>query len=180
MTDARTALWLLVALLGYALMLPTCATARAQADDALTLDVVRLAFHESVDPYADAPGIHAVIVNGARRRGVSLRIFARTHSPRFFAGASARPWALAIGLDCARPRGYAGNWTLPRGDRPSWQTVCRATVARVRALREPVCEAETWGSARDYRSGPHAAAHARDVFCDCGAGARNLFSRGPR
>ena len=149
----------------------------AQASDALVSDVVRLAFHESVDPYADAPGIHAVLLNGAARRGVSPHAYARSHSPRFFAGTSARPWALAITLTCERPRGYAGSWTLPRGDRPSWQTVCLATVAHVRALREPACEAETWGSHADYAGGRFAAEHARDVFCDCGPGARNLFSR---
>lgn len=149
-------------------------------DDTLVRDVVQLAHHESVDPLADAPGIHAVLVNGAARRGMTTRAFARWHSRRFFSGHTTRPWWRALELDCARPRGLRGRWEEPRAEgQLSRRDVCLLTVALVRSLHVPVCDAEWWGSREDYRGGPHAAAHARDVFVTCGSRVpRNLFSRG--
>lgn len=161
------------------LVLRSCA-AHAQSDDALVRDVVRLAFHESTDPLADAPGIHAVLVNGARARGTSTRAFARSYAPRFFRGVSRRPWWLALELSCDRPAGFAGNWTRDRGVQPSLRATCLATVALVRSLETPVCDATLWGSAADFRSGRFATAHRHVVFVSCGDGARNLFAHPPR
>lgn len=161
-----------------------CTTPVEAQDDALVRDVVQLAFHESTDPLADAPGIHAVVVNGAARRGMSTHAFARWHSRRFFAGQTARPWWRELALDCSRPRGYRGRWEEPaREGALSLRDTCVVTVALVRSLREPVCDAVWWGSREDYSGGPHAEAHRRDVFVACAVGGRaprNLFSRGPR
>lgn len=155
--------------------------AAAQSDDGLVRDVLQLSFHESVDPLADAPGIFSVIVNGASERGVSTRSFARSYAPRFFRHETARPWFSRLALTCGRPDGFRGNWSQPRLRGPSLHDVCVAVVELVRSFDAPTCPATFWGSTADYRSGPHAAAHASDVFVECGDHARNLFSRrGPR
>lgn len=159
-------LWLALALAASS-MLHTCAEP-AHAQDTLVRDVLRLAFHESpADPLADAAGIHAVLVNGAARRHTTPHHFARWHSRRFFAGRTGQAYLLELDVDCHRPRGFPTHWPLE---------TCRAVVALVSALDRPVCPAVWWGSELDYRSGPHARAHARDVFVDCGQ-TRNLFSR---
>lgn len=150
------------------LALRSCA-AHAQ-DDAIVLDVVRLTAHEAgVDSPADADGIYAAIVNGAAAHGLTPHAYARAHSRRFFRGTSARPWALALGLDCDRPAGFPARWSR-------YRPACLALVAHVRAIvgSPPVCLAETWGDARD-----HERARARGVclrIVSCAPGARNLFS----
>lgn len=177
---------LVLALLGW---VPSCLHVRAQAvshdepppvDEQLVLDVVRLTAHEAgLDSLGDADGIYAVLVNGAAARGLGTHAFARTHSPRFFRGTSARPWALALTLDCARPRGFTASWDLPRGERLSRHDACVALVEHVRAIvaAPPICRAETWGSLEhDY-----ARLRARGVcfvMDDCGSGALNGFSHG--
>lgn len=124
----RTPFFLVVALCAYALlracMVPQPAGAQA---DTLVEDVVGLTMHEADGNLPDADGIYAALVNGAARRGLSTHAFARLHSRRFFAGTTARPWARALRLDCARPRGYPGAWSRRRD-------ACVALVEHVRAI----------------------------------------------
>lgn len=154
------------------------------ADEQLIEDVVRLTAHEAgVDSLGDADGIYAVLITGARERSTTPSSFARAHSPRFFAGATSRRWALELDMGCERPPSFRGRWAEPRagGARSgttSRRDACLALVAHVRevVLSIPLCDAQTWGNRRDHERLTRRGIAYRLVVCSA-LPARNLFSR---
>lgn len=156
--------------LGLWLAAMCCGRVHAQADDALVL--ARVVAHEAgIDGAADVPGIYAVLRSGADRRGFTFQAMARAYSPRAHAGSTARPWAMELGADCERPRGYPLPWTPARRA----QCVALIDASRAAVAAPPTCDADDWGDARDHARAR--AAGRRFVLVDCGDGARNLFSR---
>lgn len=169
MSDCRTAGLLLVAMLGYALALPTCARrAHAQTDEAL--DLARLCVHEAGwDSPDDCAAIFAVV----RNRRARVRSFGR----HLLAGTTRHaPWVLELTRAAtAPPHMHDASWTRDRGTHPSRRAAWLALLdACDRIVQEPpACDARTWGNASDFR---RAAAHGRSFrFSDCGT-TRNLFA----
>lgn len=168
MTRYTLAAWLLLVL---GISLRTCG-ADAQ-DDALVRAVVMLTAHEAgLDALADADGIHATLVHGGERHGMTPTAFARAYAPRMYAGTTPRAWVLALRLDCSRPRGYPLPWYQPRAEGAlSRRDACTVLVAHVRELvsGEPVCAADDWAA-------PYVPLGAWLEPVDCGD-TRNAFAR---
>ena len=168
----------LVLALALASMLSRCtASAQEPADDRFALVLVQVTAHEAgVDALEDVVGIHAALVHGAERHGMSPVAFAHAHAPRLFAGSTARAWVLSLRLNCSRPAGFPGRWTSPRagGARSgavSRRDACLALVARARELvaGSPLCAADDWAA-------PYVSLGAWLEAVDCGE-TRNRFAR---
>lgn len=165
--------WWLLGLLAF-LAMRSCMgePVHAQDDERTAWAVVVVTTHEAgLDSLADADGIHAALVHGAERHGMSPHAFARAYSPRLFGGVTSRSWVLGMRLDCRRPRDFRLPWSAPRGGMPSRRDACTALVAHVRELvaAGPRCDADDW-------SAPWVELGSWLVPVDCGDTA-NQFAR---
>lgn len=135
--------------LGLALFLAMHSCKAHAQDDAFARVVVQVTAHEAgLDSLADADGIHATLVHGAERHGMTPVAFAHAYSPRLFRGTTARPWVLGLRLDCRRPSGYPLPWTALGARTVSRRDACLALAAHARELvaGAPRCDAEDWSA----------------------------------
>lgn len=164
-TNLRTAGFLALAMLGYALMLPTCATrAHAQSDEDVRIVAITTA-HESTS-IVDARGIWSVLRAIADRHGWSLRTAARSYSPRLWSARARFPIVLMLTESCTRP---------PRIGPVVGPATCAALFGHVRHVMagEP-CQVDSWGNAEDYRRAQPAG--RRFAFVTCAEGEQNRFA----
>jgi len=145
------------------------ASASPPSVEARATDLARIAAGEAglQTQTSDMAGVHAVLLDRAKRQGWSYRTAARMYASKHFdrGRTDRRRWVAWLRRDLRRPEGWPRHlsWSAHR---QTWGDMLVLAGQYVRGELEPCQGAQHWGSRADLPR--FFAAHPRAEVVDCG------------